>query len=143
IPEVDLIVIDECHHAIPGSEYEQFFSLGVPVIGLTATPFRLDKIGLGAHFGEIIVAARSRELVNQGYIVEPRILCPNKIDIGKLKISRGGEFNIDSPTFQKSLADLCGDMLQEWITHAWGMCTVAFVPSVEFSKQMVAKFQQA
>src|SRR5690606_15710663 len=41
MPEVGLVVIDECHHATSNQYqriFEHYFPLNVPILGLTATP---------------------------------------------------------------------------------------------------------
>src|SRR3972149_5650935 len=54
MPPSDLVVIDEAHHARAQS-YRRVTEhyAGVPIVGLTATPFRLDGRGLGDVFGSI------------------------------------------------------------------------------------------
>ena len=55
LPAPDLIVFDETHH-IGASQWQQIFDAypTARVIGLTATPWRLDGKGLGAWYGEMV-----------------------------------------------------------------------------------------
>lgn len=49
---IDLTVVDEAHHAAKGSVYQRILDAlpGVPALGLTATPARTDRRGIGECF---------------------------------------------------------------------------------------------
>ena len=70
----DLIVVDECHRAL-SEIYKEVLDCypAAQVLGLTATPCRLDNQGLGEVFEEIVVAANTKDLVSDGYLVEPTV----------------------------------------------------------------------
>lgn len=64
----DLLVLDETHHA-PAPTIDAFImkaNFG-KILGLTATPFRLDRRFLG--FGEIVEGAKFDDLVAAGFLV--------------------------------------------------------------------------
>src|SRR4051812_17763633 len=70
LPRATLIVVDEAHHARAGTYGSVLGSYpGVPVIGLTATPWRLDNRGLGELFEDLVVASTPRELIAAGHLV--------------------------------------------------------------------------
>lgn len=65
-PPADLIVWDECHHASDSAK--EWVSLleayvGVPILGLTATPERGDGSGLAPTFTGLVVGATVRQLI--------------------------------------------------------------------------------
>lgn len=66
-----LIFVDEAHH-VRARTWEQilgsFKSEEVSVLGLTATPARLDGKGLGKYFEQLINGPSISELVSQGYL---------------------------------------------------------------------------
>lgn len=78
--EYDLIVVDECHHAAARTWLQLLgYWPGVPLIGLTATPHRLDGLPLrSAGFTRLILAkeygATFRNLIKWGYLMAPRII---------------------------------------------------------------------
>ena len=74
-PLASLVIIDEAHHAV-GDTYLALLEAypDSKVVGLTATPYRLDGRGLGEVFRSIVVGARLDELVKDGTLVNPRIL---------------------------------------------------------------------
>ena len=144
MPPVDLIVIDEAHHARAG-QYRQVLDNypGVPVIGLTATPFRLDGKGLGdVGFGAIVVAAYPDELVAQGTLVEPIVYAPDVPDLAGVRMHHG-DYS------EKGLGDaldkpkLVGNIIETWQKLASGRKTVVFAINVEHSQHIVSEFQRA
>ena len=66
--DIDLIVIDEAHHAAAHS-FDSIFDADVGILGLTATPIRLD--GRKLPFGEVIYQVSSSELFKRGVIIRP------------------------------------------------------------------------
>jgi DNA repair protein RadD len=78
LPKFHLIVLDEAHHstsetwsALIGSQPQ------ARILGVTATPLRLDGKGLGIEdggpFDDIIVGATVKELVKDGYLSRSRL----------------------------------------------------------------------
>jgi DNA repair protein RadD len=156
IPEVDLVIIDEAHHASADS-YQPVLCLEnalgpVPVIGLTATPFRLDGKPLGDMFKSIVVAAHCDELVASGILHAPRVYCANGPDLAGVKITMG-EYNLGDVGRAVNKPSLIGDILKEWSLRAGpkdgietdtdkGRRTVCFATNVEHSKAIVEAFKE-
>ena len=83
--DFDLIIVDECHHATAPS-YKRLIKNNprALILGLTATPTRLDGKSLKGQFDEIIQVAKTSELIEQGYISGIRLFAPDiLIQIGK------------------------------------------------------------
>lgn len=147
-PEVDLVIIDECH-AVPGSKdyLELLKACKCPVIGLTATPFargmarRMDSLG-GPVFEEMVIAATIPELVGNGHLVDIDIYAPSEPDLSGVKIVAGdyheGQLSeaVDKPA-------LIGDIVGHWLKLARGLQTVCFATSIAHSKHIVAQFRAA
>ena len=136
--DVSLIVIDECHHATADS-YAQLFESGAGIIGATATPFRMGGHGLGDMFGHLCVAATTHELVDQGYLVAPRIFSHARPKLDNVAITMGdykqGDIN-DIMTEGKLVANV----VETWMEHAQGLKTVLFATSVAHSKLLRDEF---
>jgi len=87
-----LVIIDEAHHSAAAS-YGIFFQESNGVLGLTATPRRLDDNEL--EFDDIVYSITARELIARGVIVEPHIIpikTNTRIDTYDLD-SDGGQFD--------------------------------------------------
>lgn len=71
--EFGLVVTDEAHHAIAGTYrrvYEHF--RGVPHLGVTATPDRLDEEALGQVFASVAMVYEIADAIRDGWLVPVR-----------------------------------------------------------------------
>jgi superfamily II DNA or RNA helicase len=84
LPALDLLVIDEAHHAAADS-YRRIIDTALQrnplcrVYGVTATPNRGDKRGLRPVFSNVADQIRIGELIASGHLVPPRTFV---IDVG-------------------------------------------------------------
>lgn len=137
-PPADLIIVDEAHRSIADS-YTSIFSAypGVPIVGLTATPFRLDGRGLGAVYGAIVVSAYVDELVEQGYLVAPRVYATTLPDLRGVHVDRSdyilSELSARMQPHTPAIVDA-------WKKHAAGQRTVCFAVDVAHSKHIARAF---
>jgi len=140
--DIDLIVIDEAHHAISASQYQKLFDSGLPIVGATATPFRLDGRGLGDMFGRLVVAATPAELVAAGHIQEPVIYSHAAPDMtGAKKI--GGDWSKKELGQRSNKSKLRADIVETWLQKAKGLKTIAFASTIDHSKAIVRDFEAA
>lgn len=141
MPEgIDNVVIDEAHHATADS-YRDVINAGPPVIGLTATPFRLSGEPLDM-FGSLHVAAYADELMDAGHLIDPRVRSHSQPDMSGARIMRG-DFAAGQLADRCNMPDLIGDIVSEWRKHALGLRTVCFAVNVEHSYEIVDEFYDA
>ena len=81
-----LLIVDEAHHAVAGTwakvlEHHQ----GGHVLGVTATPERLDGRGLGDQFETLIEGPDAAWLTQQGFLVPARVFAPPGIDLSAVR----------------------------------------------------------
>lgn len=142
VPECGMIVVDEAHHVIAG-QYRQVMNLGLPVVGLTATPFRLDGCGLGdAGFGEIIVACTSDALIQCGVLHQPRVFASAAPDLRGVKMT-AGDYNLEMLAERANTKEQVADIVNQWKKHAGGKKTVAFAVNIAHSKSIVEAFVES
>ena len=96
--EFNCIVVDEAHHA-PSKSYQkviEYFSQGsdTKVLGVTATPNRHDKRGLGATFGTVAYQMDIQQGISEGWLVdiEQRYVVIESLDFSKVR-TKAGDFN--------------------------------------------------
>ena len=150
LPPVELVVLDEAHHACATSYRKLFDGCGVPVLGLTATPFRLDGRGLGeAGFGCIIQPrfpdgdpCTTAELCRRGLLVEPTVYAPFTPDLGKVR-KRAGDYETEALSKVMSETKLVGDIVTHWQGKAEGRRTVCFAVDTAHSRNIVERFKAA
>lgn len=142
-PDANIIFFDEAHLSVSASfmSLVEHYSDAI-IIGLTATPTRLDGRGLGEIYHEMVQVVPMRELIDAGFLVKPRVFAPFTPDMKSIAIKRGDYDNVAvAETMDKSA--VTGDIVKYWQSHAQGRKTIAFASSVEHSKHIVEAFNNA
>lgn len=154
LPEVDLLIIDEAHTVAGSKDYRAVMEAarGIPVIGLSATPFAK---GLGKHydtlggplFEQMTVAATISELIADGFLVDCDVYAPSEPDMQGIKQSKNayGELDYTDADVGRAIdkPDLVGDIVAHWKRLAAGTSTVCFAASIAHSQHIVARFHSA
>jgi len=143
LPPADLIIVDECHMTLANSYIRTLERYGnTPVLGLTATPWRTDGRGLGRFYEDIVVVAQVKELVNRGYLVAPDFYAPYNPDLTGVHI-RAGDFVEEEVSAIMDKNHLIGNIVNHWQTFANRKTTVVFACSVQHSKNIAKRFEEA
>ena len=140
----DLIIIDECHRS-RGGQYDTLLKSmpDVPVLGITATPCRLDGKGLGDIFEEMIIGPSAARLAEQGYLVMPRVFAANAPSSKGVR-KTGGDFN-QKQAAEAMMSDdgLIGNIVDHWAQHCRNRRTILFAQSVAHMEQLAERLTQA
>lgn len=139
----NLIVVDECH-----CQYKSTLALMAKYpdavkVGLTATPF---TPGMAEHWDGMVNVIPTRALINEGYLVEPKIYVAKSPDEAEFSRNKFGEWS-DESTATAGIK-IVGDVVTEWIgktqEHFGGPAkTIVFSPTVEHGRELCAAFQAA
>lgn len=143
-----LIVVDEAHHATAAqwaailAEYSQAY-----VLGVTATPQRLDNRGLGTKaggpFDTLIEGPTISELMAEGYLTRTKVFSPpDPPDMSEARIM-AGEFTAKSMEEIVGKPQIVGDAVAEYIKHCPGAPAILFSPTVAHAEVMAAAFRKA
>lgn len=146
-PTVDLIVVDEAHR-VAANGYQKILAANpnAAVLGLTATPWRLDGRGLGATFGEMLQVASQAELIVSGYLAMPVTYgVPREIAEGMTRgVSRSaGDFAQGQLGRAMMKGTLMGDVVSECARLAPGERTIVFAASREHGRALASRFVEA
>jgi superfamily II DNA or RNA helicase len=137
----DIVFTDECHLSLSES-FRSVLSLfpDATLIGLTATPIRLDGKPMKDQYDAIEPAATYSDLIRDGFVRAPRILSPSvRADLAGVH-TRAGDFVTSELEEVMGRSNLLGDIVKEWSAHAGGRRTVCFAVSVAHSKSIVERF---
>jgi len=142
-PPARLIVVDECHHAAADS-YQNVLDAypDAHVVGLTATPFRLDGRGLGELFGDLVVAAWPDDLCESGVLHKPRVWASKAPDLRGVRVV-AGDYSVGALAERSNTAELNADIVETWKKRAGGKRTVAFAVDIEHSQAITKAFHAA
>jgi DNA repair protein RadD len=112
------------------------------VIGLTATPERLDGRGLGEIYEEIVGVAETAELVDLGFLVPARVYGPSAPNLKGVRTT-AGDYNRKDLAFVMDKAKIVGDVVETWKRCAAGRSTIVYAVSVEASQHLTEAFRAA
>ncbi|TNE61393.1 MAG: DEAD/DEAH box helicase [Sphingomonadales bacterium] len=138
-----LIVYDECHAQYRSTLDYIAKNPQAVVIGLTATPF---TAGMAEHWDGVVNVIPTRKLIDDGFLIEPKIYVAKSPDDKDLGLNSYGEFSDSSAT--AAGIQIVGDVVSEWIAktheHFGGPAkTIVFSPTVEHGRELCAAFAAA
>jgi len=140
----DLIIIDEAHHAVAGSwdKIIGHFS-DAKIIGVTATPSRLDGRGLGSHFSTLVSGPSVAQLTKLGFLSPHRVFAPPVIaDLSNVK-TRAGDYANDQLSAAMDRPTITGDAIGHYRRLADGLPAIAFCCSIAHAKSVCESFNKA
>lgn len=143
-PNIDLIVIDEAHHAVADSYRDVIEAYPrARTLGVTATPIRSNGQGFRDMFSELVIGVSVRQLIEQGFLVQPVVYAsPLRFDLSKIRTTRG---DYDEQQLYAMMGEdrLIGDLIRTWRKYAYGKRTCVFGINVEHSQRINAQYQAA
>jgi len=136
----DLIIFDECHH-LGASQWQKVFDAypQAKIIGLTATPWRLDGKGLGQWFEEMVSGPTVAELIAEGSLSAYRLFAPTQVDTSAIKL-QAGDFKKDDLAKLMDKPTIVGDAVNHYRRLCAGKRAVAFAVNVDHSRHIAAQF---
>ena len=142
-PAPHTIIFDECHFSAAktwGKIIEAFPKAFI--IGLTATPCRLDGKPLGSIYDGLIDGPQAAELIQTGYLAPYRYYAPAVADLSALN-RKGSDFDTEQASDILTERAVFGDVIQHYNTLASGRKAICYCSSIRHSKTMAAEFQAA
>ncbi len=142
-PDPDFIIYDECHFSAAATwqkitdAYPEAY-----IIGLTATPCRLDGKPLGKIYDKLIVGITARELINRGYLADYKYYAPSVADLSGLK-RKGSDYDTAQASEILSQRAVFGDVIKHYREYADGLQTICYCTTVKHSEDMAQEFQAA
>ena len=143
----DLVVVDEAHHAMAAGYRAVLKALPrAQVLGLTATPARLDGQPLGDVFEKLLIMAEAVDLIAGGYLARSRVYWIPKDKARELVKGLppgGGDWS--ERTLERAMGrhKLTKSIVAEWRRICPGASTIAFAVSVKHAKQLCRRFLAA
>lgn len=141
IGSYDLIICDEAHHAVAGSwntiieTQPQAYILGV-----SATPCRLDGKGLGDAFDVLLEGVVMSQLIEAGYLCAPKVYAASVADLtGVRRIA--GDYNRGDLDAAMDKPKITGDAVAEYRKLADGKPAIVFCVSVQHAERVAEQFR--
>ena len=147
--EPDLIVYDESHHAVAG----QWAVVGAAypearILGVTASPERLDGRGLGIEaggpFDAMVMGPTVGELMAGGFLTPARVFAPagGGPDLSGIR-TKGGDFDGAELASAMDKPALVGSCVEHYARLTPGLPAIAFCVSVAHAEHTAEQFRSA
>lgn len=132
----DFVIIDEVHslHAA----HKKLIKESKFAIGLSATPWRN---GLGKYFNHLVSPVTTRELINQGYLVDFKVYGPRTMDTTGLK-EVAGDFVEKEMSERFDIATITGDIVSHYKKLANGKKTICFCVNIAHARHVAREFNK-
>ena len=147
LPPLDILVIDEAHHACAESyqrviKQAQGQNAGVKILGMTATANRGDKKGLRPIFSNVADQITIEELIASGHLVPPRTFV---MDVGvrdALKKVRksGDDYDMAAVSEIMNTSPVNHAVIHHWKEKAINRQTVVFCSTVQHAQDVMGSF---
>lgn len=140
-PKPDLIIVDEAHHAVAKSWNNLFAYAGkTKVLGVTATPERLDGRGLGDVFDNMIVGPSVQWLIDNRFLAKPIYYTTDHVlDFSQVR-KIAGDFSKSELDQMMNRPSITGDVIKHYRFHLGGRTAVAFCVSIAHAQAVTDSF---
>jgi len=147
LPRFDLIILDEAHHAVAGTWAKVIASQPqAKVLGVTATPERLDGRGLGVSaggvFDELVMGPTIDSLIEGKFLTPSRVFAPSLPDLSSVG-KQAGDYDTGDLSRVMSEPKIVGDVVAHYGRLAPGLPAIAFCPRVSDAQLYAEAFRDA
>lgn len=138
-----LIIVDECHHAA-ASQWATILShyKNARLVGLTATPCRLDGKPLNTFFDALVETPQTAELISMGYLTPYDYYAPSTPDLKGLEHNATDYTAKSLDAFSKD-ARIIGDNIEQYLRVAKGKRGIVFACNVLHSQEIARRYNDA
>ena len=143
-PHFDMLIADEAHHCCAATwatiikHYPEAYLLGV-----TATPVRMDGRGLREFFDEMIIGPSVAELTADGHLARAVVYAPkDPVDLASVH-TRMGDYDKKELGAVMGASVLVGDAVAHYQRLVPGQLAIAFCVSVKHAEAVAAQFRAA
>jgi DNA repair protein RadD len=144
LPPVEMLFVDEAHCSVSDGWrrlLDHYRSKGTFIVGMTATPVRLDGRGLGEIFDRMVKGPSVQDLQDMGFLVRTRVFAAPGLDL-KGVTTQGGDYREKDLAIACDKPTLIGDIYDHWVKHAENRCTVVFAVNREHSEHIREQFDR-
>jgi len=140
----ELLVIDEFHHGVSESYLRTMQRWPeAKILGLTATPQRLDGKGLGTICEELVMGPTVQALIDGGFLCRPVYYAP-PTDLDMSGVNRvAGDFNRKQAAERVDRPKITGSAVEHYQKICPGVPAVAFCVNVAHAEHVRDQFNDA
>ncbi len=139
-----LVIIDECHHST-ASGYQAVLN-ALPdafVLGVTATPDRLDNQSIERIFGAPVFSTTILDLVEQGYLCDLKAIAVHTTTSLDHLHTQAGDFKQDELEEAVDTQERNERAVSAYLTHCQGRQALCFAVTVKHAWHLAYAFNEA
>ncbi len=147
---VQFWMIDEAHHVTQGSSWGMAVEAYPNALGLgvTATPIRGDRKGLGdytdGYFSAMSVTTNMWELIKLGRLTPYKIFQPNEhIDLSDVNVTAGGDYNQKQVSKKVNKRKITGSAVEHYRRVLGGKRVITFGVDIGHCENIAKLFNEA
>lgn len=136
-----LIIVDECHHAVSNT-YAEILERWPDafILGLTATPERLDGRGLEEQYDVLVEGPSPAWLIENGFLSPYDYYAPEIPDLTGVA-STGGDFQREAAAAVMNQPKLIGSLIEHYLQYANGGQGIVFAQNRQHSRKIADGFR--
>lgn len=145
---VNGFLVHNCHHAVAGQwRNVTDRNPNAFLLGLTATPERLDGKGLGIESGgvyeKLVLGPSVKYLIERGYLSQPRVFAPPiNFDDSALR-TIAGDYDVKQMSEMLDQPQIIGDCVRHYSKICPNMPAIAFCSTIEHARHTAEQFCNA
>ena len=144
LQDVKFLIVDEAHHILAATW--SALAAAVPkarLLGVTATPERLDGKGLSTAFDTLVVGPTVKELIAVGWLSPFVVFAPeHQVDLKRLR-TVAGDYALGELANRMNTDIVLADAIAEYRKHLDGQSALAFCVTIEHSRATARAFRAA
>jgi len=147
---IRLWITDEAAHLLKANKWGRAvkYFTGAVGLGVTATPERLDKRGLGSHvdgvFDKMVEGPITRWGIEEGFLSKYKIVIPESDYRLHLKESAGdADYTKEAMAVASQKSRIVGDVIKNYQKFSLGKQAIVFASDIAAGERMESKFKEA
>ena len=144
---IRLWIVDEAAHVLKENKWGKSlkFFPNAKGLGVTATPQRLDKRGLGSHadgvFDTMVIGPPTKWFIDNGFLSKYKIVMPASDYNDHLKkASEGHDFTRKAMAQASIDSKIVGDVVENYLKFSKGKQAIVFADSIAAGNRMEKEF---
>lgn len=144
------VITDEAAHVLKDNKWgkAQSYFPNARSLGVTATPERLDRKGLGSHvdgiYDTMVEGPDTAWMINNGFLSRYKIAIPESDYRNYLESkSEKSDYSKKAMMQASQQSQITGDVVENYLKFAKGKQAIVFATDVTTAKQMEKKFKEA
>lgn len=138
-PDVDLVIVDECHRRSKAVSEWMTKRPNVTFIGLSATPWRR---GMSDEWQDLVTPVRMTDLIEQRYLSPFRVYAPTHPDLSSVR-TVAGDYHEGDLSDVMGESKLVADIVETWLRLANWQPTLVFAVDCAHAAKLQSQFAAA